>query len=426
MKKICIPIFNRATYARIRTVINGFEKRRDEFELTIILSSSLLWEEYGRASDYIKSNHSDTKVIEIEIPKSSRDNLGMALDTANIITGLSRVFDQERFDACLVIADRYETIAAAFVANCFNVVVIHVQGGETTGNIDERIRHAVTKLSDYHMTSTELAGEYVIEMGEHRKRVFTIGCPSLDIAPIKIQRVNSNYFMLMYHPVTDNQEKALKELEIVLRACTEIAKKYLFTCYVYLPNPDPGRSQIAEVMNEWTRTYNTIFKQIVNESQESFMKRLSRANFIIGNSSAGIRESSFLGIPSINIGNRQGLRERSLNVIDLPDLVYEKLLQTIEKQIKTFRYPRMYLYGSGNAELKMFQALSRIEFTRKGSLTYPVYMKFRKQHMGDGRHAKWYRIKKGIQTEDPTGKRRRLSRQFGSSWARICRKAIGS
>lgn len=431
MKRICLPIFNRATYARIRSVISIIDEHKEDFELSVVLSSSLLWEDYGRAAEYIKQNHPNTRTLEVEICKRDRTNLNMALDTADLISGLSHLFDREKFDAVIVVADRYETIAAAYAANCFNIPVVHFQGGETTGNIDERIRHAVTKMSDYHVACTRLSAEYITEMGELPKRIFMTGCPSLDNIKLVTRKSNRRHCILMYHPVTDHPQDALQELTETLRAVTEVCFQTGIICYAYLPNPDPGREELANFIKEWCKTYNTIFIPMVNEPHDQFLDRLAHAAFIIGNSSAGLRESSYLGIPSINIGDRQGLRERAHNVMEVAVAEFQSILDVIKRQLTIQRYPTTYLYGDGNAAKRFYKILKNLSLKRKGSFTYPLYGKYKNLHMGESRYV-LHRGRPRKARHEPKSNRQGLgsagrniqSKPIGA-WERLCRKAIG-
>ena len=388
MKTFCLPIFNRATYFRCRSFIEAIEAE-EFYSLTLILGGSLNEKDYESPADYIRSNHPGTDCIVLSSSEyshvSSDDNIIHA--TGNILSALGSILGETTFDAGIVVADRFETIGAALAFSFRNIPLIHIQGGEITGNIDERIRHAVTKLSDYHFTSTACARDYVIRMGEERSRTFRTGCPSLDtITAWRISRRKSKekFIICMWHPDTDNKDTAYDDTSTLMHSVMDFCHLHDCKVYWYAPNPDPGREKVMQLVDWAQAEYPNYFVKMINEDPFYFLDRLSQARLIVGNSSCAIREASFLGVPAVNVGFRQSLRERSINVLDV-EISKDSIMDAMQSQYDTYKYKKSYLYGTGEAAQNMIYQLDKMDLTRKTTLTYPDLLEFRYKHFGEER-----------------------------------------
>ena len=185
-KKICVVINNRANYARIKSVLIAI-KNNNKLELQIVLGSSAILNRYGAVSNIIKKD--GFKINHIVYTLVEGENLlTMSKSTGLSIIEFSTVFDQLKPDIVLVVADRYETLAAGIAASYMNIVLAHTQGGEVTGSIDESVRHATTKLAHIHFPASLNAKKNIIKMGENPKKVYLVGCPSLDLIKKKTTR----------------------------------------------------------------------------------------------------------------------------------------------------------------------------------------------------------------------------------------------
>ncbi|HCG91174.1 MAG TPA: UDP-N-acetylglucosamine 2-epimerase (hydrolyzing) [Dehalococcoidia bacterium] len=373
-RKICVVITARPSYARIRTVLQAIQKNPN-LELQLIVSGSALLSKYGSAVDFIKKDgfipaSEIYHVIEGETLLSSAKSTGLAL--IELSSELSRL----QPDAVITIADRYETLATAIAASYLNIPVIHIQGGEVTGSIDEKVRHAVTKLSDIHMVSTQKAYDRVVAMGEDPSTVYLTGCPSIDIAKQVIADpildfnpftkyggvgdtfdTSQDYLIVMQHPITTEQEFAKEQALSTMRAINQIG----IPTFWFWPNPDAGSAVIAKeirIFRETTPDCNIHF--LINMSPEDFLKLTLSSACIIGNSSVAIRECSFLGVPAVNIGNRQRGRERGQNVVDTKHDT-EEILAAISCQIKNTSIKTDNLYGNGDSGKKISEILSTCE-----------------------------------------------------------------
>ena len=374
-RKICVVITARPSYSRIRSALHAI-KIHPDLELQIIVSGSALLPKYGSAIDFILEDGftPDAQIyhmIEGETLLSSAKSTGLA------VIELSSELHKLQPDAVITIADRYETLATAIAASYLNIPVVHIQGGEVTGSIDEKVRHAVTKLSDIHFVSTKKAQGRVIAMGENPETVFVTGCPSIDIAgKVKADPIldfnpfkkyggvgdtfdtNEEFLIVMQHPITTEYHLSNTQ---TLETLTAITKLNIPTFWFW-PNPDAGSAGISKeirVFREHQNHSNIHF--VINMSPEDFLKLAISSSCIVGNSSVAIRECSFLGIPAVNIGNRQFGRERGNNVVDCAHEATE-IISSIQKQISRTDINQDFLYGDGHAGEKIANILAECEF----------------------------------------------------------------
>jgi UDP-hydrolysing UDP-N-acetyl-D-glucosamine 2-epimerase len=382
-RKICVVVTARPSYSRIRTALTAIQAHPD-LELQLVVAASALLDRYGNAIQAIERDgfHVDERVymlLEGENLVTSAKSTGIGLSE------LATVFDNRKPDAVVTVADRYETLATAVAASYMNIPVVHVQGGEVTGSVDEKVRHAVTKLSNLHLVSTKLARERVIRLGEAPDQVVLTGCPSIDIAADVAARpeldfdpfekyggvgpkpdLAGGYLVVMQHPVTTEYEEARKQVDETLHAVRDLAMPVLW----FWPNADAGSDGTSKGIRVFRETENPdnlhLFR---NMYPEDFLRLLLRARAIVGNSSVAIRECSYLGVPAVNIGSRQHGRERGANVIDV-DHDRAAITQAIGEHLRRGRPERDHLYGDGNAGVRIADCLATAELTIDKMLTY--------------------------------------------------------
>ena len=358
--KVCIVITARPSYSRIRTAMLDLKKRAS-VDLVVICSGSALLDRYGTISDVIKADGFNV-VEELYTFVEGNDLINMSLTTANTITSTSLALRKLKPDFVVSIADRYETLGTAVAASYLSIPLIHIQGGEVTGNIDDKVRHAVTKLSDIHLVSSQSAEKRLIAMGENPRVIFNTGCPSIDIARqsklIKLSEIQTalqthvvgskinikkKFGVLLQHPETENFESSYDQMSKSLEAVSKTGIQIL----VFWPNVDAGSDSTAKAIRVFREKNNpTNIAFVKNLPGELFLRLLSEAEFLVGNSSVGLRECAFLGVPVVNIGDRQIGRDRSENVIDVKcetHLIENALLTQISKG----RYPSSLIYGDG-------------------------------------------------------------------------------
>lgn len=371
MKKILISITARPSYSRIKSAVIALLSN-PEVEVSVLASGSALLERYGRVVDLIRE---DGIHIEDELYTFVEGNepINMALTTASTIDAAARVISRLSPDMVVTIADRYETLGVAIAASYCGIPLVHVQGGEVTGNIDERVRHAVTKLADLHLVANPNAADRVRRMGELESAIHITGCPSLDIVDAakklsveEIQKtieqrgvgadldVSCPFVILMQHPETESFEKSYERMLMTLEA---VDKKNI-PVLTFWPNVDAGSDATSKAirhMRERSSLHN--FRFIKNLESSAFLKLLSLSKCLIGNSSAGIRECSILGVPVVNIGSRQCDRERGENVLDV-GWSSGPIFKALERQCNTPHFPPSFIYGDGLAGQRIADLLS--------------------------------------------------------------------
>lgn len=361
-KRVCVVITARPSYSRIQTAMKAIQQHPSLELLTVVTSSACL-PRYGNAIDYIRNDGFEI-AASVHNVIEGEDLISMPKTTGLAIQELSTVFDQLKPDAVVTIADRYETMATAIAASYMKIPLIHIQGGEITGNIDEKVRHAITKLSDLHLVSHEKARERVIKMGENPHSVFVTGCPSIDIALEVFENSAldfnpfekylgvgdtfdycSDYLVMMQHPVTNEYEQARSQITATMEALHELD----VPVFCFWPNIDAGADGISKGIRHFRETSgNRKMHFFKNMESRDFLKLLMNSKGIVGNSSVAIRECSFLGIPAVNIGTRQSGRDRGLNISDVG---YEKdaIRAAVNDMLGNDRCERSYIYGEGQS-----------------------------------------------------------------------------
>jgi UDP-hydrolysing UDP-N-acetyl-D-glucosamine 2-epimerase len=383
IKKICVVVTARPSYSRIKTALIAI-KNHPKLELQLVIAGSALLGRYGNAVEFIEKDGFTISekvfmVLEGENPTSMAKTTGLG------VMELANVFFRLQPDAVLTIADRFETIATSIAASYQNIPLVHIQGGEVTGNIDEKVRHANTKLADLHLVASEDAKERVIKMGENPEMVFNTGCPSIDLAdeiinnptldfdPIeKYGGVGSSikwkkgYLVVMQHPVTTEYKSARKDVEETLKAVYELD----MPTFWFWPNVDAGSDGTSSGIRSFREVHQPknihFFK---NMEPNDFLKLLVNSKCLIGNSSVGIRECSYLGIPVVNIGTRQNRRERGSNVIDT---VYDQqeIVNSIKNRITTTTILSENIYGDGASGQKIADILADTTLTFHKTIMY--------------------------------------------------------
>jgi UDP-hydrolysing UDP-N-acetyl-D-glucosamine 2-epimerase len=362
-KKICFVIASRANYGRVKSVIIRFKKSK-EFVIQVVLAASALLERYGDLKkilkkDKIKIDREAYLVVEGETPYTMAKSTGVA------IMELSSIFNDLKPDFVFTVGDRYETIATAISASYMNIILVHIQGGEVTGSIDESVRHSITKLSHIHFPATEKAKRNITKMGEDKRFVFNVGCPSFDLFKnkINIKKINTflngvgskidlknKYNLVVFHPVTTEYGISYEQTQKLINVINNLNVQ---TIWLW-PNVDAGSDGISKCLRKNRENKNLRNVQLIkNFPVEFYNYLLKSATCLIGNSSSFIREASFFGTPTVLIGNRQQNREVGTNVIR-SSFKETELIKKIKKQMGK-KYKKNYLYGNGNAASKIYK-----------------------------------------------------------------------
>ena len=318
-KKILFLTGTRADFGKLKSLIQRVDER-ELLEAHIFVTGMHMLSKYGMtANEVIKSGF---KSIYKYINQNSSDSMDIVL--SKTVHGLSDYVKELRPDMIVVNGDRVEALAGAIVGSLNNILVAHVEGGEVSGTIDELIRHSVTKMSHIHFVSNARARERLIQLGECKGSVFIIGSPDLDImlssclpsigtVKERYQIEFKDYALLMYHPVTTELDKIKRNVKKTVDGIINSGDNYV----VIYPNNDLGSDYI---INEFSRFKNNKrFRIFPSIRFEHFLTLLKNSLYIIGNSSAGVREMPFYGIPSINLGTRQENRAIASSIINIPE-----------------------------------------------------------------------------------------------------------
>jgi UDP-hydrolysing UDP-N-acetyl-D-glucosamine 2-epimerase len=382
-RKICVVVTARPSYSRIKTALKAIKEHSD-LELQLVVAASALLDRYGKAVNVMEDDGFEV-AARVYMVLEGENLAAMAKTTGLGLLELATVLDNLCPDVVITIADRYETLATAVAASYMNIPVAHVQGGEVTGSIDEKVRHAVTKLSDLHLVSTDKAKERVVRMGEVPSSVFVTGCPSIDLAAEILENpaldfdpfkkyggvgapidLANGYFVVMQHPVTTEYEQARQHVSETLYAVRDSGLPTLW----FWPNVDAGSdgtSNGIRTFREMEKPNNIHFFK--NMMPTDFLKLIYNSRCLIGNSSVGIREASFLGVPVVNIGSRQGGRDRGRNVLDVG---YDRseIAEAIRHHRRNGRYPQDTLYGDGQAGNRIAELLAEVPLRIEKRLAY--------------------------------------------------------
>lgn len=382
-RKICVVVTARPSYSRIKTALTAI-KEHPELELQLVIAGSALLDRYGNAVDFIEKDGFEIAakvfmVLEGENPTTMAKTTGLG------VMELTNVFYNLKPEAVVTIADRFETIATSIAAAYQNIPLVHIQGGEVTGSIDEKVRHANTKLADLHLVASEDARERVLKLGENPEKVINTGCPSIDLAkeilespeldfdPIeKYGGVGSKfnwkagYIVVMQHPVTTEYQQAKAHITETLKAI----KKLDLPTFWFWPNVDAG----SDGTSNGIRTFREIEKPknihfFKNMEPKDFLRLLKNSKALVGNSSAGLRECAYLGVPVVNIGNRQFRRIRAKNVTEV-NYKLDEILKATQKSIDTKHFESSDIYGKGNSGENIAEILATSELTYTKTITY--------------------------------------------------------
>ncbi len=367
-RKVCVVVASRANYGRVKSLLQAIRDRPD-LELQLIVGASALLYRFGNVIEVIRKDGFEPNatvylVIEGENPTTMAKSTGLA------IVELATIFENLKPDVVLTVADRYETMATAIASSYMNIPLAHTQGGDLTGSIDERVRHAISKLANLHFPATHKSRELLIKMGESPHAIWVTGCPSIDVIScidLSLDSVmqkyggtgapldwNRPYLLVLQHPVTTEFGDGLRQIEETIQAIHALKMQ---TVWLW-PNVDAGSDDIAKGIRLYREHQKPDFVHFYrNFSVEDYARILNNTVCIVGNSSSGLREGAYFGTPCVNIGSRQDGRERGNNVMDV-DHNANQIGAAICKQMSHGRYPQNTLFGDGTSGKKIAEILA--------------------------------------------------------------------
>lgn len=357
-KKILFLTGTRADFGKIKSLIAAVDINPD-FEVHVFVTGMHLQKEYG----YTLIEIERCQFTIVHTFENHTHETTMDLTLAKTIEGLSAYCQQVQPDLIVVHGDRVETLAGAIVGSLNNRLVAHIEGGELSGTVDELIRHSVSKLSHIHFVSNEEAAKRLIQMGELESSIFVIGSPDIDILfskdlpDLKIVKDYydipfEHYGIAMFHPVTTEAKDMQRYAENFVAALLDDTHNYV----VVYPNNDWGSQSILTAYA--TLKNNPRFRVFPSLRLEYFLTLLKHSQYIIGNSSAGIREAPYYGIPIINIGTRQ--QNRAIHA-DIINVSYEQ--EAISNALRTIDahqvQPVQAIFGDGNSTRLFVEVIAK-------------------------------------------------------------------
>ncbi len=359
MRNIMFITGTRADYGKLKPLMKSIDKAQD-MEAYIFVSGMHLVEAYGRTYREVIKDHYKNTYIAYGLMNSGN----MSYDLGDAICQLTGYVQNINPDMIVVHGDRIDALAGAVVGALNNIRVAHIEGGELSGTIDESIRHAISKLAHIHFVCNEEAKKRLMQLGEAESRIYVIGSPDIDImlsgslptlemARERYEIPFEHYGILMYHPVTTEYEVIGKKIEEVISAVKESGKNYL----IIYPNNDLGSEIILNAYRQLEdKNRYRIFTSI---RFEYFLTLLKHADFMMGNSSAGVRETCVYGIPAIDVGSRQrGRYDCGVNQnIQHTTEQKQEILRAIQ-QVDLYRKKATF-FGDGNSTKRFLEIISK-------------------------------------------------------------------
>ncbi|ALJ04584.1 UDP-N-acetyl-D-glucosamine 2-epimerase, UDP-hydrolysing [Pseudalgibacter alginicilyticus] len=355
-KKIAFLTGTRADFGKMKPLIQILETHK-AFEAYIFVTGMHLLETYG----YTLIEVERCGFKHISTFRNDTHEASMDLTLAKTITGFSEFVKNTQPDLIVIHGDRVEALAGAIVGSLNNILVAHVEGGELSGTIDELMRHATSKMSHIHFVANEKAKSRLEQMGELPESIFSIGSPDVDImfsnALPELEIAKSyydisfeTYAIAMFHPVTTEHYQLKQYIENFVEALIQSNKNYV----VVYPNNDLGSQAILDAYQNLLEHPN--FRIFPSIRFEYFLSLLKHSEFIIGNSSAGVREAPYYGIPTINIGTRQHNRVFSNSIIN-SDYSTFNILKSINQIKKEAYLNEKPDFGNGNSAQEFLKTL---------------------------------------------------------------------
>ena len=357
MKKIAVVTATRAEYGLLSPVIEELRKYEDDnLEVHLIVTGTHLCSDYGMTVDEI-NNRIDYKV---SISVKSETELDISNNQAEALVKFTRLFHEEKYNAVLLLGDRYETLAMAIAAGNTRTPIFHLCGGDTTeGAVDEWIRHSITKMSYLHFVTNEESRRRVIQLGEDPERVFNYGSTSIDniltVAGMSKEEVlesvgldDCKYALCTYHPVTMDEGSVDDQIEEFIRVIKTFPDIQFI---VTKSNADQGGARINELLCGAVRKVDNL-NVYTSLGVRRYLSLMKYAEFVLGNSSSGIIETPSFRVPTVNIGDRQKGRLRSESIIDCKgdsESIISAIKTALSDEFRTICQKAVSPYGDGHA-----------------------------------------------------------------------------
>ena len=352
VKKIVFMTGTRADFGKLSSLMDIIEKT-DGFECHIFVTGMHTLEKYGSTFDEVeKKGYKNITIFHNQTDTNQQDII-----LAKTITGFSKFIKQISPDMIIVHGDRIEALAGAIVGSFNNILVSHIEGGEISGTVDELIRHAVTKLSHIHFAANNDAKQRLIQLGESKNSIFVIGSPDIEVmTSVELPTIDQvmehykipfkDFAVFIFHPITTELDALQQQISEVISSLIESNKNYI----VIYPNNDTGTEIILEEIKKIENNKKFIIFPSIRFLY--FLTILKNAQFIIGNSSAAVREAEVFGTPAINIGTRQQNRSKNDEIFNVEPR--KNLVLNAIKQVENKRFKEKSFFGYVDNTTKRF------------------------------------------------------------------------
>ena len=369
-RKICVVLVDRANYGRLKPVMHSIAAH-PSLELQVLAAGTMVLERFDQPVRIVRQDGFQVDG-EIYIELEGSTPATMAKSVGFGVVEFASEFQRLKPDVVLLIGDRYEALSAAIAAAYMNLCVVHIQGGEVSGSIDESARHAMTKFAQFHFPSTRRSAEYIIRMGERPDTILGVGCPSSDIAREMDRRcsaelINSRgagaridvqqpFLLVIFHPTTTEFGGERVQMEELIAALEDVKEQTV----LLWPNIDAGSDHVSKAIRAFRdRRRPAWLRTLINLPPEEYLKVLANTACAVGNSSSFVRDAGYFGTPVVLVGQRQAGRETDLHVTRVTPNKTE-ISQAIRQQLSHGRYKPSTLYGDGHVSQRIADGLATL------------------------------------------------------------------
>lgn len=381
-RRICVVLVDRANYGRLKPVMRAIHERED-MELDVLVGGTMVLQRFDQPMNVVREDGFHI-VGEVYLELEGSTPATMAKSVGFGVVEFASELNRIKPDALLVIGDRYEALAAVIAAAYMNIPIVHMQGGEVSGSIDESARHAISKFAQFHFPSTKRSADYLIRMGERRDTILGVGCPSSDIARTLDRTLTSDivnrrgsgatidvdqpFLLVVFHPTTTEYGGEKEEMMTLLTALERVG----MPCLLLWPNIDAGSDHISKAIRIYRdRVDQPWLRALTNLTPEDYLKVLAKAACAVGNSSSFVRDAGYFGTPVVLVGNRQNGREADEHVTRVP-IDGEAIFTAVRDQLGHGDYAPSTLYGDGFVSDKLAEALAKADLYIQKRLAYTL------------------------------------------------------
>ena len=369
-RTVCVVLVDRANYGRLKPVMMAIASH-PMLCLQVLAAGTMVLERFDRPVRVVRDDGFPIDG-EVYLELEGSTPMTMAKSVGFGVVEFANEFHRLRPDIVLLIGDRYEALAAAIAAAYMNLCIVHLQGGEVSGSIDESARHAISKFAHFHFPSTQRSAEYLVRMGERPDTILGVGCPSSDLArqldrrlPESVNRLGSGatidtdtpFLLVVFHPTTTEYGGERPQMESLLAALDVLRTPTL----LLWPNIDAGSDHVSKAIRSFRERHRpTWLRTLINLSPDDYLRVLATTACAVGNSSSFVRDAGYFGTPVVLVGNRQEGRETDLHVTPVSPQA-GPLIEAVRQQLAHGRYAPSMLYGDGHVAARIAERLANLK-----------------------------------------------------------------